>query len=140
MLVDGKRGVIVQTGVIPDDDPSPGALQEINGPRHPASGPGNQPGANNPPVAYSPTAGKVFMFVAGPRPPDPPSQMLAFEGSAWLPVYAALLPPARVVATFALCPALGRLVLFGGAAVTLTTGRLHSGDVLSYILNRHRHR
>src|SRR5258706_16338436 len=112
----------------------------MNGTGLSPTGRGNQPWADNPPVAYSPTAGKVFMFVAGPRPPDPPSQMLAFEGSAWLPVYAAVLPPARVGATFALCPALGRLVLFGGAAVTLTTGGLHLGEGLFYTLTLDGHK
>jgi len=131
MAFDSRIGVTVLTGVIPDGDLSTWTFDGTNWMRLLPTGQGNQPWADNTPAAYYPTAGKVFMFVAGPRPPDPPGRLLAFEGSAWLAVDAAVLPPARVGATFALCPALNRLVLFGGAAVTLTTGGLSSGQVLS---------
>jgi hypothetical protein len=131
MAFDANIGVTVLTGVVPDSDLSTWTFDGTRWTQHPLARPANQPWADNTPAAYYPAAGKVFMLVAGPRPPEPPSQLLALDGNTWSRVDVAVLPPPRVGATFAFCPDVGRLILFGGATITLTESGVRSGDVLS---------
>ncbi|MHB8590289.1 MAG: Kelch repeat-containing protein [Candidatus Dormibacteraceae bacterium] len=130
LAFDVRAGELVLTGVTPDSDLSTWTLIGTNWTRHPASS-GDQPWANDQPAAYLPTYGKVVLLVAGPRATDPPSELLTWDGSSWSAVSAATLPPPRVGAAFAFCPNFGRLLLFGGTAVTVTQNSMTYGDALS---------
>lgn len=130
MAFDESAGVIVLTGVYPDVDLSTWIFDGNTWSKHAASA-GNQPWADDTPAAFYPKAHQVLILVAGPRPTDLPTQMLAWDGARWSSVTAAALPPPRVGGALAYFPDLDRLVVFGGARAPLPFGGVAESDVLS---------
>jgi hypothetical protein len=130
MAFDRKSGVMVMTSVIGDGDLSTWTLQGTQWTRHPAIAE-DQPWAHDSQAAYLPASQKIFMFVYGPKPPDPPSQLLVWGGNTWSVVSSSSVPPPRDGAVFAYCPALGQLLLFGGSSVAPIPNGVTFGDVLS---------
>src|ERR1700674_942480 len=130
MAFDPHAQLMVLIGIYPDSDASTWTFDGTNWIRHP-SGSGDKPLVNDTPSAYYPTLSKIFIVVAQQRSPVAMSQLLAWDGTRWTPVSSGSLPPARGGEAFAYCPSLGRLLLFGGAAATVTANGLEYGDVLA---------
>jgi hypothetical protein len=130
MAFDPTTGELILTGVSPDSDLSTWTLQGSEWIRH-AAAVEDQPWAHESQAAYLPASRRIFMLVYGPKPPDPPSQLLVWDGNTWSAVRSVVVPPARDGAAFAYCPALGQLILFGGSSVTQIPNGVNPGEVLS---------
>jgi hypothetical protein len=130
MAFDPNAGVLVLTGVSPDSDLSTWTLQGTEWIRH-AAVVEDQPWARESQAAYLPASRRIYMLVYGPRPPNPPSQLLVWGGNTWDVVHAGVVPPPRNGAAFAYCPSLGKLLVFGGTSVTQVPNGVTFGEVLS---------